>query len=35
MSVDPYVAVRDGFYQLRRQNWQTSVPRDKLDDQSE
>ncbi len=35
MSFDPYIAVRDGFYQLRRQSWQTSVPRDELDDQSE
>ena len=35
MSFDPYIAVRDGFYQLRRQSWQTGVPRDQFDDQSE
>ncbi|XCN72586.1 MAG: VacJ family lipoprotein [Candidatus Electrothrix aestuarii] len=25
MSFDPYIAVRDGFYQLRRQRWQNSM----------
>ena len=35
MSFDPYVAVRDGFYQLRRQSWQVDVPRDEIDDRSE
>ncbi|MCW5213832.1 VacJ family lipoprotein [Desulfobulbus sp. US5] len=35
MSFDPYIAVRDGFYQLRRQSWQSGVPRDELDDQSQ
>ncbi|RWX50472.1 phospholipid-binding lipoprotein MlaA [Candidatus Electrothrix marina] len=35
MSFDPYVAVRDGFYQLRRQSWQADVPRDEIDDRSE
>ncbi|MCI5158222.1 MAG: hypothetical protein D3906_07225 [Candidatus Electrothrix sp. AUS1_2] len=36
MSFDPYVAVRDGFYQLRRQSWQNSASSgDETDDPSE
>ncbi|MCI5164594.1 MAG: VacJ family lipoprotein [Candidatus Electrothrix sp. GM3_4] len=35
MSVDPYTAVRDGFYQLRRQSWQPAVPRDDHDNRPE
>ncbi|MCI5208849.1 MAG: hypothetical protein D3910_08655 [Candidatus Electrothrix sp. ATG2] len=32
MSFDPYLAVRDGFYQLRRQSWRISDPHDETDD---
>ncbi len=35
MSVDPYAAVRDGFYQNRRQRWGTAVTRDDVAEQAE
>ena len=35
ISFDPYLAVRDGFYQLRRQSWQTADSRGEFDDLSE
>ncbi len=35
MSVDPYAAVRDGFYQNRRQRWGTAVTGDDVAEQTE
>jgi len=35
MSVDPYAAVRDGFYQHRRQRWEASSSRNDINEQVE
>ena len=35
MSVDPYAAVRDGFYQHRRQRWKSPTAHDEIEEQFE